>query len=93
MFDIPQGNNNLPYRGLDGGYTERWCSKGIINKDEDDVPIGVTPNSTICDHWPKEELKNIPKMHENTKAALDFLGKDDDGFFLMIEQGDIDWAA
>ncbi|KAL3775325.1 hypothetical protein HJC23_003146 [Cyclotella cryptica] len=87
------GNDNLPYRGLDGGYTERWCSKGIVGKDEDDVAIGVTPNSTICDHWPKEELKNIPKMHENTKAALDFLGKDDDGFFLMIEQGDIDWAA
>lgn len=32
-------------------------------------------------------------MKEHVKEALKFLGKDDDGFFLMYEQGDIDWAA
>jgi len=33
-----------------------------------------------------------PSLAEATKAALDYLGRDPDGFFLMIEQGDIDWA-
>jgi alkaline phosphatase len=33
-----------------------------------------------------------PSLAEATEAALDYLGRDPDGFFLMIEQGDIDWA-
>lgn len=85
--------NNMPYRGLDSSYTNRWCSKGIMDKDADDVTIGITPNVTMCDHWPEEELKNVPAMSQHVKEAIKFLGKDDDGFFLMYEQGDIDWAA
>ena len=27
-----------------------------------------------------------------TQASLDFLSKDEDGFFLMVEQGDMDWV-
>ena len=33
-----------------------------------------------------------PSLAEATEAALAYLGRDPDGFFLMIEQGDIDWA-
>ncbi len=33
-----------------------------------------------------------PSLAEATEAALNYLGRDPDGFFLMIEQGDIDWA-
>jgi alkaline phosphatase len=33
-----------------------------------------------------------PSLAEATSAALDYLGRDPDGFFLVIEQGDIDWA-
>jgi len=33
-----------------------------------------------------------PSLAEATEAALGYLGRDPDGFFLMIEQGDIDWA-
>jgi alkaline phosphatase len=33
-----------------------------------------------------------PSLAEATEAALDFLGRDPDGFFLVVEQGDIDWA-
>jgi alkaline phosphatase len=34
-----------------------------------------------------------PSLAEMTKKALDILSKDKDGFFLMIEGGQIDWAA
>ena len=34
-----------------------------------------------------------PSLAEMTKKALDVLSKDEDGFFLMIEGGQIDWAA
>lgn len=33
-----------------------------------------------------------PTLAEAAVAALDVLGRDPDGFFLAVEQGDIDWA-
>jgi alkaline phosphatase len=33
-----------------------------------------------------------PLLADATVAALDVLGRDPDGFFVLIEQGDIDWA-
>ncbi|CAB9497259.1 Alkaline phosphatase H [Seminavis robusta] len=91
------GEDNMPYRGLDSTYSNRWCSAGIVETDDTDpnntIPIGVTPNSTICNHYEPEEVAQIPTITEHVQAALDFLSKDDDGFFLMYEQGDVDWAA
>jgi alkaline phosphatase len=34
-----------------------------------------------------------PNLLEMTQAALAILGRDPDGFFLMVEAGQIDWAA
>ena len=33
-----------------------------------------------------------PSLAEATVAALDYLSRDPEGFFLVVEQGDIDWA-
>jgi alkaline phosphatase len=33
-----------------------------------------------------------PRLKDATLAALKVLGQDPDGFFVMVEQGDIDWA-
>jgi len=33
-----------------------------------------------------------PTLAEATLAALDLLSRDPDGFFMVVEQGDIDWA-
>ena len=84
---------NMPFRGLDSSYNNRWCSKGTVVKDEDDLPASVTPTSFTCSHWPEGELANIPVMKEHVKEAIKFLSKDNNGFFMMFEQGDIDWAA
>lgn len=34
-----------------------------------------------------------PTLAETAVAALDYLSRDDQGFFLVLEQGDIDWAS
>jgi alkaline phosphatase len=34
-----------------------------------------------------------PSLAEATLAALDHLGRDPEGFFLVVEQGDIDWTS
>jgi hypothetical protein len=39
------------------------------------------------------ELANIPNITTNVMEGLKFLKKDNEGFFFMYEQGDIDWAA
>ena len=39
------------------------------------------------------EVNENPTLADLTQAALTVLGKDPDGFWLMVEGGDIDWAA
>lgn len=93
--DAGAGQSNAPYRGLDSSYSNRWCSKGSVLRDDEGIATGVeaTTSDELCDHWDPEQVSQVPPMAEHVKAAVDFLGKDDDGFFLMYEQGDIDWAA
>ena len=45
-------------------------------------------NGTVSDKCSDE-----PSLVEMTKKALDILSQDEDGFFLMIEGGQIDWAG
>ena len=37
--------------------------------------------------------ENVPTLEELTKASLNVLNQNNDGFFIMIEGGAIDWAA
>jgi len=37
--------------------------------------------------------QNVPNLSEMTKAALNVLDDDPDGFFIMIEAGAVDWAS
>lgn len=90
------GEQNLPYRGVDSTFQNRHCSSGEAVTDPDTgLTIGVevaTPEE-LCNHYEPEEIVHIPTIQQNVMAALDVLSKDDDGFFFMYEQGDIDWAA
>ncbi|OGI21107.1 MAG: hypothetical protein A2255_04515 [Candidatus Melainabacteria bacterium RIFOXYA2_FULL_32_9] len=47
-----------------------------------------SPDSPIV----KRATLENPSLAESTVAALNVLGKNHKGFFLMVEQGDIDWA-
>jgi len=38
-------------------------------------------------------IETVPTLEEMTRAALNVLDEDPDGFFLMVEGGAIDWAA
>ena len=88
----PSGEQNLPYRGVDSSYGNRYCSSGEVLIDDDSgevIGINLTTPEELCNHYEPEEIAQIPRITQNVKAALDFLGKDDDGFFLMYEQGDV----
>jgi alkaline phosphatase len=81
--------SNLPFRGLDSTYDNRWCGDAEQVKDIDDKLTGYLPNSKLCDHYSAAEVAEIPSMAKNVAEAIKFLGKDDDGFFMMYEQGDV----
>lgn len=38
-------------------------------------------------------IGTVPSLETMTRAALSFLGQKQDGFFLMVEGGAVDWAA
>jgi alkaline phosphatase len=38
-------------------------------------------------------IETVPTLEEMTKAALNILDNDDDGFMLMVEGGAVDWAS
>lgn len=61
--------------------TIRPLVKGI-EKDQDETPA----------QFIAKEVKANPTLSEMTQAALNVLGKDKDGFWLMVEGGDVDWS-
>ncbi|WP_281559375.1 alkaline phosphatase [Thalassomonas sp. RHCl1] len=66
--------------------------------DEGTKILGLFANSGMADGIAYSECKKDdsctqPSLREMTLKALDILSKDPDGFFLMIEGGQIDWAG
>ncbi|MEH2004818.1 alkaline phosphatase [Nostoc sp.] len=57
-----------------------------------DIVRPLAPGETDASFIAKEINEN-PTLADLSKAALKVLGKDKDGFWLMIEGGDVDWAA
>jgi alkaline phosphatase len=79
-------NGNLPWRTADGDYSNvglggREDTERILEDGETDEDFIAT------------ELNYNPTLMDMTSAALDVLGDDEDGFWLSIEGGDIDWSA
>lgn len=49
-------------------------------------------NNTVLPHTDAANA-DVPSLATSTRAALNVLEKDDDGFFLMVESGAVDWAG
>ncbi|MEJ2766531.1 alkaline phosphatase [Photobacterium sp. MCCC 1A19761] len=69
-----------------------------LDKAEGDKLLGLFSDSGMDNGIVYTQTKNDPNrsqptLKEMTKKALDVLAKDPDGFFLMIEGGQIDWAG
>lgn len=86
---------NLPWRSANGDYSRAGQDTagineetGLVEIDERPLEEGETDESFIA-----REIDENPTLVEMTSASLDVLGDDPDGFWLMIEGGDIDWSA
>lgn len=99
-------NGNLPVSSANGDYSTtgldmfslfssaqagnvRNITPGIANPD---TLRPLLPGETDASFIAREVNEN-PTLQNLTTAALNVLGKDKDGFWLMVEGGDIDWSA
>jgi alkaline phosphatase len=83
---IGQGGN-LPWRTADNDYSATGTGAYSGNSNTNATNSALTGDALAA------ELKASPTVAQLTGQALKALGKDKDGFWLMVEVGDIDWAA
>jgi len=88
---------NLLSEAKDAGYAVVH-TRGTLANAQGDQLLGLFAYSGMQDGITYSNSKNspdrtMPSLKEMTVKALDVLSKDPDGFFLMIEGGQIDWAG
>jgi alkaline phosphatase len=88
-------NGNLPVSSANGDYSTTGLDMFSVNSTKGlnqdflrPLKFGETDAQFIA-----TERNENPTLDDLTKAALNILGKDPDGFWVTIEGGDIDWAA
>jgi alkaline phosphatase len=88
-------DGNLPVASANGDYSTTGLAMFTVNSTKGLTPDTVRPlraGETDAQFIATERNQN-PTLDDLTKAALSVLEKDPDGFWLMVEGGDIDWAA
>ena len=58
-----------------------------------ELPDGDAAAALLADDHPFPATKRQPALSELTGRALEILSKDEDGFFVMVEGSQIDWAG
>ncbi|MEI2578054.1 alkaline phosphatase [Scytonema sp. PRP1] len=88
-------NGNLPVSSANGDYSTTGLDNFSVFTTQGKNPDtkrpllpGETDESFIA-----TEVNENPTLKDLAQGALEVLGKDQDGFWLMIEGGDIDWSA
>jgi alkaline phosphatase len=88
-------NGNLPVSSANGDYSTTGLDMFSVNTTKGLNPDTLRPlkaGETDAQFIATERNQN-PTLKNLTDAALSVLGKDPDGFWLMVEGGDIDWSA
>jgi alkaline phosphatase len=86
--NIPVSSANLDYQTTGLDMFKVNSTRGLQPDTERPLAQGETDAKFI-----QRERNENPTLNDLTTAALSVLSKDPDGFWLMIEGGDIDWAA
>ncbi|MBD2096114.1 alkaline phosphatase [Trichocoleus sp. FACHB-591] len=89
---VPSANGDYGFTGLD--QFSLFASTSGDEKDqipEPDIERPLAPGETEEQFIATERNEN-PTLSDLTTAALEVLEEDQDGFWLMVEGGDIDWS-
>ena len=74
------------------GYEIVSDAQSLNNIGQTDKLIGLFAEDSLSPELDRE-LTDEPSLQEMTSAAIDVLSNDKDGFFLMVEGSQIDWAG
>lgn len=88
---------NLLVEAKTAGYSVVHTRKSLAQSTGDKL-LGLFAYSGMQDgitysHSKNSAARTMPSLKEMTVKALDVLAKNPDGFFLMVEGGQIDWAG
>lgn len=85
-----RADRNLTKEFKKDGYSYVTNRKELLNNKDDQVLGLFAPGG-----MPKmiDRDKNTPSLEEMTKSAISRLKQDKDGFFLMVEGSQVDWAG
>jgi alkaline phosphatase len=78
-----QGLRLFGFFGAGGGHLPFQTADGAFDP---------APGVKKAERYSPADIEENPTLAEMTRAALTVLEKDADGFWLMIEAGDVDWA-
>ncbi|MYL20985.1 alkaline phosphatase [Halobacillus litoralis] len=92
-----QQEENLLEQAEEAGYKDVETRDGLLEAGEIDVEEGekLLGLFAVGPLNPEMERENTeqPSLSEMTEQAINVLDKDQDGFFLMVEGSQIDWAG
>ncbi|WP_078592904.1 alkaline phosphatase [Evansella clarkii] len=86
-----QPERNLVQEAVDNGYQLVETRDELFAVEEDKI-LGLFADDAMLPELHREESEE-PSLAEMTTAALDILSEEDEGFFLMVEGSQIDWAG
>ena len=94
LYGARNQGGNLPWRTANDDYSRTGHDVAInqIDGTINVVPPLLESGESVAD-FVRQEVNANPTLTELTRAALDVLEKDEDGFWLTVEGGDIDWSA
>lgn len=78
-----EGKRLFGFFGVSGGHLPYQTA---------DSNYDPTRGSSRMDKYSKADIAENPTLADMTSAALKVLQQNDNGFYLMIEAGDVDWA-
>jgi alkaline phosphatase len=95
LYGAKGQNGNLPVSSANGDYSTTGLDLFKVHstqglKPDIDRPVASTQTTR---QFIRQEREANPTLTDLTTAALKVLNKDPQGFWLMVEGGDIDWSA
>lgn len=88
----PDDNRALLRRAKQQGYTYVTDKTALADAAGADKLLGLFKKGGLTPIYQRDSQCSEPTLTEMTTAALDSLADDPDGFFLMVEGSQIDWA-
>jgi alkaline phosphatase len=95
LYGAQGQNGNLPVSSANGDYSTTGLDIFKVNSTQGlqpDTDRPLTAGQT-AKQFIRQERDANPTLNDLTTAALTVLSKDPQGFWLMVEGGDVDWAA